>query len=67
MQANATFYDVPLGRRDGRVSNVSHTDSKLDVGDPIQELNSKFFNKSSSDKALSNKDLDLLIGTIYYY
>lgn len=57
MQANGPAYQVPTGRRDGFVSNVSLADDMPDVGDSIQLLKTKFFNKG-----LTVKDLVLLSG-----
>ena len=62
MQANGPIYEVALGRRDGRVSNASHADNMPHVGDSIQQLKLKFF-----DKGLSEKDLILIKGTRYNY
>ncbi|XP_030473905.2 peroxidase 43 [Syzygium oleosum] len=53
--ANGPAYEVPTGRRDGRVSNVSLAADMPDVGDSIQQLKSKF-----SEKGLSDGDLVLL-------
>ncbi|XP_010065536.3 peroxidase 43 [Eucalyptus grandis] len=53
--ANGPAYEVPTGRRDGRVSNVSLAEDMPDVGNSIQQLKSKFF-----QKGLTEKDLVLL-------
>ncbi|TXG53837.1 hypothetical protein EZV62_019093 [Acer yangbiense] len=55
--SNGPAYDVPTGRRDGEVSNVSLADDMPDVSDSIQQLKTKFFLKG-----LSDKDLVLLSG-----
>ena len=57
MQSNGPFYQVPTGRRDGRVSDISRAANLPDVDDSIQLLKSKF-----RQKGLSNKDLVLLSG-----
>lgn len=57
MQANGPAYQVPTGRRDGRVSNISLAADMPDVSDSIQQLKSKFL-----DRGLSEKDLVLLSG-----
>ncbi|KAJ1685906.1 hypothetical protein LUZ63_017296 [Rhynchospora breviuscula] len=48
-------YDVPTGRRDGRVSNIADANSMPQVRDSINVLKSKF-----AAKGLSDKDLVLL-------
>ncbi|KAL6329774.1 hypothetical protein AAG906_037479 [Vitis piasezkii] len=53
--ANGPAYQVPTGRRDGRVSNISLAADMPDVRDSIQQLKSKFL-----DRGLSEKDLVLL-------
>ncbi|XP_038682778.1 peroxidase 43 [Tripterygium wilfordii] len=53
--ANGPTYQVPAGRRDGRVSNVSLAADMPDVSDSIQQLKTKFI-----DKGLSPKDLVVL-------
>ncbi|KAK4803034.1 hypothetical protein SAY86_001237 [Trapa natans] len=53
--ANGPKYEVPTGRRDGHVSNLSLAGDMPDVGDPIELLKSKF-----SSRGLSNRDLVLL-------
>ncbi|KAE8725995.1 Cationic peroxidase 2 [Hibiscus syriacus] len=53
--ANGPLYDVPTGRRDGRVSDVSLAANMPDVSDSIQQLKDKFL-----QKGLSEKDLVLL-------
>ncbi|KAJ9675155.1 hypothetical protein PVL29_024203 [Vitis rotundifolia] len=52
---NGPFYQVPTGRRDGRVSDISHAANIPEVGDSIQLLKSKF-----RQKGLSDRDLVLL-------
>lgn len=59
-KSNGPFYFVPTGRRDGRISIVSHAANLPDVDDPIEILKSKF-----KEKGLSEKDLVLLSGGIY--
>ncbi|KAK9270426.1 hypothetical protein L1049_026005 [Liquidambar formosana] len=49
---NGPFYDVPTGRRDGRVSNMSLAADLPDVSDSIQVLKSKFMQKGLSDQDL---------------
>ncbi|KAJ4700882.1 Peroxidase [Melia azedarach] len=51
------FYQVPTGRRDGRVSSKSLASNLPEVDDSIQLLKSKF-----REKGLSEKDLVLLSG-----
>ncbi|EOY16600.1 hypothetical protein QUC31_001117 [Theobroma cacao] len=51
------FYDVPTGRRDGRLSRMSLAENLPDVDDSIHVLKSKF-----RAKGLSDKDLVLLSG-----
>ncbi|KAK3184904.1 hypothetical protein Dsin_032190 [Dipteronia sinensis] len=58
--SNGPAYDVPTGRRDGEVSNVSLANDMPDVSDSIQQLRTKFFLKG-----LLDKDLVLLSG-IYF-
>ncbi|KAG9457254.1 hypothetical protein H6P81_001762 [Aristolochia fimbriata] len=53
--SNGPSYQVPTGRRDGRVSNVSDADNMPDIQDSIQLLKAKFI-----QKGLSEKDLVLL-------
>ncbi|KAG6652925.1 peroxidase 43 [Carya illinoinensis] len=53
--ANGPAYQVPTGRRDGRVSNVSLAAEMPDVSDTIQQLKAKFL-----QKGLTEKDLVLL-------
>ncbi|XP_039065805.1 peroxidase 43-like [Hibiscus syriacus] len=43
--ANGPLYDVPTGRRDGRVSDVSLAVNIPDVSDSIQQLKAKFLQK----------------------
>ncbi|KAI9176719.1 hypothetical protein LWI28_006342 [Acer negundo] len=52
VESNGPAYDVPTGRRDGGVSNVSLADDMPDVSDSIQQLKTKFFLKGLSDKDL---------------
>ncbi|KAA8536495.1 hypothetical protein F0562_028973 [Nyssa sinensis] len=52
---NGPAYQVPTGRRDGLVSDVSFANNMPDVSDSIQQLKAKFF-----QKGLSEKDLVLL-------
>lgn len=59
MQTNGPTYQVPTGRRDGLVSNISLADDMPDVSDSIQLLTAKFLNKG-----LTEKDLVLLSGTL---
>ena len=59
MQANGPGYQVPTGRRDGSVSNISLADDMPDVSDSILLLKAKFLNKG-----LTEKDLVLLSGTL---
>ncbi|XAR49419.1 Peroxidase [Bertholletia excelsa] len=53
--AGGPVYQVPTGRRDGVVSNVSMADEMPDVSDSIQQTKFKFF-----QKGLSERDLVLL-------
>lgn len=62
MQANGPEYQVPTGRRDGLVSNISLADDMPDVRDSIQQLKTKFLNKG-----LIDKDLVLLSGTTFSF
>ncbi|KAK0590669.1 hypothetical protein LWI29_030164 [Acer saccharum] len=55
--SNGPAYDVPTGRRDGEVSNVSLADDMPDVRDSIQQLKTKFFLKGLSDKDLASASL----------
>ncbi|KAA3465427.1 peroxidase 43-like [Gossypium australe] len=57
--ANGPSYEVPTGRRDGRVSDVSLAANMPDVSDSIQQLKAKFL-----QKGLSEKDLVLLSGKL---
>ncbi|XP_031248550.1 peroxidase 43-like [Pistacia vera] len=54
---NGQFYEVPTGRRDGRVSSKSLAANLPDVDDSIQLLKSRF-----QQKGLSDRDLVLLSG-----
>ncbi|XWS15224.1 hypothetical protein CRYUN_Cryun35bG0076000 [Craigia yunnanensis] len=49
------FFDVPTGRRDGRLSKMSLAENLPDVDDSVNVLKSKF-----REKGLSDKDLVLL-------
>ncbi|CAL9173602.1 unnamed protein product [Musa hybrid cultivar] len=49
------YYDVPTGRRDGRVSNVSDASHMPDIRESVAVLKAKF-----AKKGLSEKDLVLL-------
>ncbi|KAH9752249.1 peroxidase 43 [Citrus sinensis] len=53
--SNGPSYQVPTGRRDGEVSNVTLADDMPDVSDSIQQLKTKFLHNG-----LSEKDLVLL-------
>ncbi|CAA6663879.1 unnamed protein product [Spirodela intermedia] len=53
--SNGPRYDVPTGRRDGRVSNISDGDNLPDVNDSAAVLRAKF-----AQKGLSDRDLVLL-------
>ncbi|KAL9448147.1 hypothetical protein AB3S75_015592 [Citrus x aurantiifolia] len=57
--SNGPSYQVPTGRRDGEVSNVTLADDMPDVSDSIQQLKTKFLHKG-----LSEKDLVLLSGML---
>ncbi|KAK7331680.1 hypothetical protein VNO80_28417 [Phaseolus coccineus] len=57
VMANGPTYQVPTGRRDGLVSNISLADDMPDVSDSIELLKTKFLNKG-----LTVKDLVLLSG-----
>jgi Peroxidase len=57
MQTQGPQYDVPTGRRDGRVSNIADANNMPQVRDPINVLKSKF-----TAVGLSDKDLVLLSG-----
>lgn len=59
LQANGPEYEVETGRRDGRVSEISHADDLPDVGDSVQVLKDKF-----AQKGMTDKDLVLLSGTV---
>ncbi|KAG7587340.1 hem peroxidase [Arabidopsis thaliana x Arabidopsis arenosa] len=54
-EAKGPFYEVPTGRRDGRIANVGHATNLPDVQDSINTLKSKF-----REKGLSDQDLVLL-------
>ncbi|XP_059441776.1 peroxidase 43-like [Corylus avellana] len=62
---NVPFYEVPTGRRDGRVSNMSHAADMPEPDDSVELQKSKFM-----QKGLSREDLVLLsagahtIGTV---
>ncbi|KAI3453558.1 hypothetical protein Pfo_010221 [Paulownia fortunei] len=53
--AKGPWYEAETGRRDGMVSNIRLADNLPDVGDSIQKLKAKFF-----EKGLTEKDLVLL-------
>ncbi|KGN43682.1 peroxidase 43 [Cucumis sativus] len=53
--ANGPDYDIPTGRRDGRVSDVSLASDLPDVSDSIDVLKRKF-----AEKGMNEKDLVLL-------
>ncbi|XP_010416636.1 PREDICTED: peroxidase 13 [Camelina sativa] len=55
VEAKGPFYEVPTGRRDGRIANVGHATNLPDVQDSINSLKSKF-----REKGLSDQDLVLL-------
>ncbi|XP_021826207.1 peroxidase 43 isoform X2 [Prunus avium] len=55
--AGGPAYEVPTGRRDGVVSNMSLADDMPDVSNSIQQLKVKFMRKG-----LTEKDLVLLSG-----
>lgn len=57
IQANGPAYEVPTGRRDGRVSNMSLAKDMPEVSDSIQILKAKFM-----QKGLNAKELVLLSG-----
>lgn len=61
--AQGPEYQVPTGRRDGRVSSVSLADDMPDVGDSIQQLKAKFLRKGLSDKDLVLLSAAHTIGT----
>ncbi|OMO79938.1 Plant peroxidase [Corchorus capsularis] len=52
VDANGPSYEVPTGRRDGRVSDVSQAANMPDVSDSIQQLIAKFRQKGLSEKEL---------------
>ncbi|KAF8405846.1 hypothetical protein HHK36_007923 [Tetracentron sinense] len=56
---NGPVYQIPTGRRDGRISNISLAADMPDVTDSIQVLKAKFV-----QKGLSDKDLVLLSGLV---
>ncbi|CAL0309525.1 unnamed protein product [Lupinus luteus] len=57
VMANGPMYQVPTGRRDGLVSNLTLANAMPDVSDSIGLLSAKFLNKG-----LTQKDLVLLSG-----
>ncbi|KAK9286585.1 hypothetical protein L1049_014984 [Liquidambar formosana] len=61
--ASGPFYQVPTGRRDGRVSNISQAGDMPDVSDSIQQLKAKFLNKGLSEKDLVVLSAAHTIGT----
>ncbi|KAK6938322.1 Exostosin, GT47 domain [Dillenia turbinata] len=50
--SHGPFYEVPTGRRDGLISNISHADGFPSVDDSIKLLVSKFVEKGLTDKEL---------------
>lgn len=62
MESNGPFYQVPTGRRDGRISKMSLAADLPDVDDSIEVLKSKF-----KQKGLSHKDLVLLSGGMFLF
>ncbi|XP_057429015.1 peroxidase 43 [Lotus japonicus] len=63
VMANGPEYQVPTGRRDGLVSNISLADDMPDVRDSIQQLKTKFLNKGLIDKDLVLLSAAHTIGT----
>ncbi|KAJ4826172.1 Peroxidase 43 [Turnera subulata] len=61
--ANGPEYQVPTGRRDGRISDVSLAKDMPDVGDSIQLLKNKFLQKGLSEKDLVVLSAAHTIGT----
>ncbi|XP_022154422.1 peroxidase 43 [Momordica charantia] len=61
--ANGPEYEVETGRRDGRVSEISHADDLPDVGDSVQVLKDKFAQKGMTDKDLVLLSAAHTIGT----
>lgn len=57
LEAGGPSYEVPTGRIDGVVSNLSLAGDMPDVSDSIQQLKAKF-----RRKGLSEKDLVTLSG-----
>uniref|UniRef100_A0A1D1Z001 Peroxidase n=1 Tax=Anthurium amnicola TaxID=1678845 RepID=A0A1D1Z001_9ARAE len=55
--SNGPSYQVPTGRRDGRVSSISDASNMPDLKDSVDVLKSKF-----AQKGLSERDLVLLNG-----
>lgn len=53
--ARGPVYEVPTGRRDGRISNIFLANDMPDVNDSVEQLKAKFFRKG-----LTEKDLVLL-------
>lgn len=62
IQANGPAYEVPTGRRDGRVSDMSLAKDMPEVSDSIQILKDKFM-----QKGLNAKDLVLLSGMHLFF
>jgi peroxidase len=60
--ANGPAYEVPTGRRDGRVSNMSLAKDMPEVSDSIEILKAKFM-----QKGLNAKDLVLLSGMYLFF
>ncbi|KFK42111.1 hypothetical protein AALP_AA2G212400 [Arabis alpina] len=54
-EAKGPFYEVPTGRRDGQIANMSNAANLPEVEDSVNILKSKF-----REKGLSDKDLVLL-------
>ncbi|XP_059653365.1 peroxidase 43 [Cornus florida] len=60
---NGPGYDVPTGRRDGVVSNISMAEDMPDISDSVQQLKAKFLQKGLSDKDLVLLTASHTIGT----
>lgn len=52
IQTNGPMYEVPTGRRDGLVSNISLAADMPDVTDSIDTLKAKFLQKGLLEKEL---------------
>ncbi|XP_024004734.1 peroxidase 43 [Eutrema salsugineum] len=61
--ANGPAYEVPTGRRDGRVSNMSLAKDMPDVSDSIEILKAKFMQKGLNAKELVLLSAAHTIGT----